>query len=166
MVLSEAAPGGAVVVENRLLLPLLFSPIRRPETSVLDALVASGRLRLISDPAVREGIARLSSEFSTLELSQAVRAREHYMDQILPYLTTHEDAGSLIRDRRIDVEALRREGGYPWTVARGETELENTTRFRNLVEVQRLFAGEALRQLEEAITEMGAFLEVLDSAVE
>ena len=153
-ILDQAADEQLLVIDNGLLLSLLFSPIWKPETPVLDALIASGRLRLIEDRNVREGIARLSSRFSSIDTSQAVRARTHYMEQLLPYLSANEDIASLARERRIDAEELRRTGGYPWTVAEGVTTVRNTTHFRNLVELQRLFSGEALRQLGESISDL------------
>lgn len=162
--LEEAPPNRAVRVKNGFLLSLLFAPIWQPETAVLDALIASGRLSLITDRGVREAIANLSSRFSDLELTTGLRTRSHYMDQVLPYLTRQGDITSLIAERQVDLDVIRQTGGFPWTLARGETVLTNTFELRNLVAQQHLWSSEALRSLEQTVTDLEAALERVEEA--
>lgn len=160
---ARADVGGPTTVDDGLLLALLFAPIVEPDRAALDALVSSGRIQLISDRRIREGVASLSARFVDVQ-AQHARARDFYMDPILPHLSAHADITGLLRSRRIDAERLRREGGFPWTRAGGRTTVPNTVELRNLVAQQRLFAGEALRASREMVDFLEAFLSAVQAS--
>ena len=151
MMLESGARDRPISVSNGFLVTLLFATVPEPETAVMDALISSGRLSLITDPDVREGLASVSSRFSELELMQEMRARDHYMDHVLPYLTRVSDLQSLIDSRSGDPRRLNDWSGYPWLGSEGRTTVPNSIEFRNLVYQQRLWSGEALRSLEESV---------------
>ncbi len=159
----NAGASARVTVDNGLLLSLLFAPVVEPERSALDALVSSGGIQLISDRQVRERIAILSAQFADAQ-TQHTRARDLYMDRVLPYLSEHTEMTGLLRARRIDVAELRLRGGFPWTNAEGRTTLANTMELRNLVAQQRLFSGEALRASRETVEVLSNSLSVVAAA--
>lgn len=146
--LEEAPDDSRQRVPNGLLLSLLFAPIWEPESASLDALIASGRVSLLRAREVREGIAAWSADLSSTIDGQR-RAREFYVDQLLPYLSRQGDVTALLEARRVD--QLRRGSGPPWEAIEGETVLRNAAELRNLVAQKLVFSGDALRRSRMAL---------------
>ncbi|MDX1567171.1 MAG: hypothetical protein R3223_05170 [Longimicrobiales bacterium] len=156
--MREAAVGAPVTLPDSLALMLLFAPTWETPSITQDALIASGRLALISDREVRGWIAGWSAALSGARENQD-RARRFYEEELLPVLRTSGDITNLLRNRAIlptTVDAVPSE----W--AAGETTVSNSLELQNLVAQKVLFATLALRSSESAISALQRLVEVIE----
>lgn len=151
LALLQAAPIDAMVsVPNALAIETLYSPTWDAQFPILNSLISSGRLRLITDAGIRDRIGRLQGSIRNTTENQA-RARNFYVNELLPILRSSGDITMLLTIRR----------DYAHRESLGETALLNTLELQNAIAEKILWADLALdtstgliRRLENTLREI------------
>lgn len=158
--LEGAAPGAEVEIPDSLGLMLLLAPTWDRPSNVLDALIGSGRLRLLSDPAVRDAISEWSTSFLNTREDQA-RAREFYVQDMLPFLRTSGDMTGLLEIRSaLSPSSLRTNESIDWGEVRvSATRFRNSQELQNLVAEKRLWTRGTLRASESSVDVLEGLLD-------
>ncbi len=158
--LREAPDGAVVTIPDSLLVALVFVPSRGGGPPALDALVESGRLSLITDRAVREGIIRWSNR-SAAALAYQDIARGHYRDRVLSVLGEQSELEMILAYRQPDQASG---SDFPWEQARSTTDIRNTRELRNLVVTHLLHLQTARFAAGSAEGALVTLIDALDAA--
>ena len=127
--LRSQPPDARVSVPLGRVVALVASAGGELDSQVADALIASGRLRLVRDADVREAIARyLSLQAAVTEYTGA--ARELVTSDVMPYLRrTSEPVEAMLEFQRAFESRNRR----PWEEVDGTMVVRNDAELRTLI---------------------------------
>ena len=154
LALLQSAPlDDMVVVPDALALEMLYQPTWDTALPVLNSLINSGRLRLISSADVREAINMLQISLINTRENQE-RSRAFYVNQLLPILRESGDITKLLNSRR----------GYAHRDAQGETRLKNSIELQNAVAEKILWVDLARDTSERAVRRLGRAIQEIEKA--
>jgi hypothetical protein len=159
--LDDSHSADLVAVPDRLIGSFFFNPEWSSlETTTADGLEASGRIELLRDPDVSEGVALWAARRASVGMRQQ-EARTHFYERMLPHLSNEIDIAPFvaIRDPYRESEGDRR--AFPWEGAAGTTELRNSAQLRNLVSERVLFVTGLRIQVDMAADALAAVLETV-----
>ena len=170
----NAAPGAPrVMIPDSLLLPAtMWSPTMQPSFGAVDALIASGRLAEVEEPALRLGLAGLKDVFADA-LEEGVIARDITLEQLTP-LT--RESGEFWRLRRAVDEffvAAEEPGLSPQerAVARpfpthGDAPYPNSRAIRNVLELRLLWYRAGLSEFRAVVSHLDDLIDLVDDEID